>query len=172
MAWETPKTDWAAGDNIGSSDFNRIEANAAYLKTQTDITAATTITLTLSGTNITTVTHPTCTIQRVGSLIIMAMSTFQCTITGATALTITGTMPTGFHTASSDVTIFFALYMTIDAVSKVRNGLMIKNGSGSTFSVRLEWFDADADGYDGTFPATSAVVRAQYNPCPLIMVAA
>ena len=36
MAWQTPKTDWQAGDVPGASDFNRAEGNSEYLKTQTD----------------------------------------------------------------------------------------------------------------------------------------
>lgn len=36
MAWQNPKTNWVAGDIPGAGDFNRIEGNAEYLKTQTD----------------------------------------------------------------------------------------------------------------------------------------
>ena len=36
MAWQNPKTNWVAGDIPGAGDFNRIEGNTAYLKTQTD----------------------------------------------------------------------------------------------------------------------------------------
>ena len=31
MAWATPKTNWKAGDNPSSADFNRIEGNTADL---------------------------------------------------------------------------------------------------------------------------------------------
>jgi hypothetical protein len=36
MAWQTPKTNWQAGDIPGAGDFNRIEGNTQYLKEQTD----------------------------------------------------------------------------------------------------------------------------------------
>lgn len=36
MAWQNPKKNWVAGDIPGAGDFNRIEGNAEYLKTQTD----------------------------------------------------------------------------------------------------------------------------------------
>lgn len=31
MAWQTPKTDWAAPDGVRNTDFNRIEGNALHL---------------------------------------------------------------------------------------------------------------------------------------------
>ena len=31
MAWQTPKTDWAAADGVRDSDFNRIESNILEL---------------------------------------------------------------------------------------------------------------------------------------------
>jgi hypothetical protein len=34
MAWQTPKTDWKAGDVPSAGDFNRIEENAQTLKTE------------------------------------------------------------------------------------------------------------------------------------------
>jgi hypothetical protein len=37
MSWEIPKIDWAASDNPGPSDFNRIEKNTAWLKGQRNI---------------------------------------------------------------------------------------------------------------------------------------
>ena len=36
MSWQTPKTDWQAGDIPTPADFNRAEGNSEYLKTQTD----------------------------------------------------------------------------------------------------------------------------------------
>ena len=35
MAWQTPKTNWAAGDVIGSADLNRIEGDLAQLRGNT-----------------------------------------------------------------------------------------------------------------------------------------
>ena len=32
MAWQTPKTNWKAGDVLSSEDFNRIEENAQHLQ--------------------------------------------------------------------------------------------------------------------------------------------
>ena len=36
MAWQTPKTDWKAGDIPAASDFNRIEGDTLYLKDEVD----------------------------------------------------------------------------------------------------------------------------------------
>lgn len=36
MSWQTPKTNWPVEDVPGVGDFERIEGNAEYLKTQTD----------------------------------------------------------------------------------------------------------------------------------------
>ena len=36
MAWQTPKTDWKAGDIPAASDFNRIEGDTQYLKDEVD----------------------------------------------------------------------------------------------------------------------------------------
>lgn len=36
MAWQTPKTDWKAGDIPAATDFNRIEGNAEQLKQDVD----------------------------------------------------------------------------------------------------------------------------------------
>ena len=36
MAWQTPKTDWKAGDVLSSEDFNRIEENIVELKSGVD----------------------------------------------------------------------------------------------------------------------------------------
>jgi len=36
MAWQTPKTDWKAGDVPAASDFNRIEGNTLYSKDEVD----------------------------------------------------------------------------------------------------------------------------------------
>lgn len=36
MSWQTPKTDWKAGDIPTAADFNRGEGNSEYLKGQTD----------------------------------------------------------------------------------------------------------------------------------------
>jgi hypothetical protein len=37
MSWETPKLNWAAADNPGPGDFNRIEKNIAFLLMQQPI---------------------------------------------------------------------------------------------------------------------------------------
>lgn len=36
MSWQTPKTNWPVEDVPGVGDFERIEGNTEYLKTQTD----------------------------------------------------------------------------------------------------------------------------------------
>lgn len=36
MAWQTPKTNWKAGDVLASTDFNRIEGNILELKSEVD----------------------------------------------------------------------------------------------------------------------------------------
>lgn len=38
MAWQTPKTDWKAGDVPTAGDFNRIEENTRILKTELEDT--------------------------------------------------------------------------------------------------------------------------------------
>lgn len=39
MAWQTPKTNWQAGDIPGAGDFNRIESNIAVAKSHMDATS-------------------------------------------------------------------------------------------------------------------------------------
>ncbi len=36
MSWQTPKTNWAAGNSPNSADFNRIEENINIVKTSID----------------------------------------------------------------------------------------------------------------------------------------
>jgi len=42
MAWETPKTDWAAEDGLAATDMNRIEGNIQELhdRTQPDVSTS------------------------------------------------------------------------------------------------------------------------------------
>lgn len=41
MPWQTPKTNWAVGDGVSNSDFNRIEENIGYLKDSPALNAPT-----------------------------------------------------------------------------------------------------------------------------------
>lgn len=46
MAWAAPKTNWAVGDLVSNSDFNRIEGNIEYLKDSPTLNAPTVTTQT------------------------------------------------------------------------------------------------------------------------------
>jgi hypothetical protein len=106
MAWETPKTDWAAGDNIGSADFNRIENNIVYVNSKSDTIESASVQLTLYATpgSITDVTNPTLHMHKVGNLVTAFMTEFAFTVVGAesyiTFQSTGATVPVGFRAAS------------------------------------------------------------------------